>query len=126
MVVPLRGELWWVRQGGRRDQAADTSERRRPYLVVSGDPWNLVPEYPRLTLCPLTGNENVRRRYDTDVVLTKKETGLPKDSVVRCVEVYTVFRDVLLARIGAVSGKRMREVDHALALYLGLGAIVMQ
>jgi mRNA interferase MazF len=120
MVTPRRGEIWWVRQPPRPEQAADESSRRRPFLVVSADPWNLEPAYPRVTLCPLTGAEHVLRRYDTDVVLKKKETGLPKDSVVRCVEVYTVFTDWLLERAGAVSHRTMKKVDEALKRYLSL------
>ena len=109
-----------MRQPASSSQADDRAERRRPYLVVSADAWNTVEAYPRITLCPLTGAENVPRRYDTDVVLRKRETGLPKDSVVRCVEVYTVFRDVLVGRIGTLQAAKMREVERALGLYLGL------
>ena len=116
-----RGELWWVRQPSRPDQAADTSKRRRPYLIVSGDPWNIEPRYPRVTLCPVTGAEHVPRRYDTDVVVKRRESGLTKDSVIRCVEIYTVFRDTLLERIGRLPERRMREVDRALSLYFSLG-----
>jgi mRNA interferase MazF len=119
-VTPRRGEIWWVRQPSRSEQASDTSKTRRPYIVVSGDPWNLEPTYPRVTICPLTGLDNVARRYDTDVILRKRETGLPKDSVARCVELYTIFRDQLLARIVQLSEPRMREVDRALRLYLSL------
>ena len=122
MVTPRRGELWWVRQPARAAQAADTSTPRRPYVVVSGDPWNLEPRYPRVTLCPLTGLENVTRRYDTDVVLRRRDSGLPKDSVARCVEIYTVFRDQLEARIGQLSAAKLAEVDRALRLYLTLVA----
>lgn len=120
MVTPHRGEIWWVRQPAASHQSSDVTERRRPYLVVSGDPWNLEPRYPRVTICPLTGAENVRRRYDTDVVLRRSETGLSKDSVVRCVDVYTVFRDVLVERVARLAEPRMREVERALALYLSL------
>jgi mRNA interferase MazF len=122
VVTPRRGELWWVRQPAQSEQAADTSKRRRPYLVVSGDPWNLEPRYPRVTLCPLTGREHVARRYDTDVVLRRRDTGLPKDSVARCVEIYTVFRDQLIDRIARLSEAKMAEVDRALRLYLSLVA----
>lgn len=82
-MSPRRGEVWWVRQPVRPSQAADQAERRRPYVVVSADPWNLTTDYPRVTLCPLTGLENAPRRYDTDVVLHRRDTGLPKDSAVR-------------------------------------------
>jgi mRNA interferase MazF len=77
-------------------------------------------EYPRVTVCPLTGLENVPRRYDTDVVVKKRESGLGKDSVVRCVEVYTVFRDELIERAGRLPPRRMPEVDRALSRYLSL------
>lgn len=115
-----RGELWWVRQPASSGQADDRAERRRPYVVVTADAWNTVDAYPRVTLCPLTGAENVPRRYDTDVLLRKRDTGLPKDSVVRCVEVYTVFREALIERIGVVPGTKMREIEQALGLYLAL------
>lgn len=115
-----RGELWWVRQPGQKLQASDSRKPRRPYLVISGDPWNMETRYPRVTLCPLTGIENVPFRYDTDVVLRARETGLPKDSVVRCVEIYTVFRDVLESRITTISDKLIRDVERALCLYLSL------
>ncbi|MBI5479322.1 MAG: type II toxin-antitoxin system PemK/MazF family toxin [Deltaproteobacteria bacterium] len=119
-MTPRRGDLWWVRQPAWPEQAADTSKRRRPCLVVSGDPWNLEPRDPRVTLCPLTGLEHAARRYDTDVVLRRHETGLPKDSVARCVELYTVFRDQLEERITQLSAVKMTEVDRALRLYLTL------
>ena len=119
-ITPKRGELWWVRQPSDSRQATDRSKRLRPYLVVSGDPWNLVAEYPRVTLCPLTGAENVPRRYDTDVAVSRRESGLTKNSIIRCVEVYTVFRSELEERIGRLSERRMREVDRALSLYLTL------
>jgi mRNA interferase MazF len=121
VVTPRRGEIWWVKQPSDRHQASDRSVRRRPYLVVSSDSWNFVDEYPRVTLCPITGAEHVPRRYDIDVALKRKETGLPKDSVVRCAEIYTVFRDVLLERAARIPETRMPEVDQALRLYLALG-----
>ena len=115
-----RGEIWWVRQPSAPAQAGDGAKKRRPYVIVSANPWNFVEAYPRVTICPLTGVENIPRRYDTDVVLKKRESGLPKDSVVRCVEIYTVFREHLIERIGSIPERRLAEVDRALSLYLGL------
>jgi mRNA-degrading endonuclease toxin of MazEF toxin-antitoxin module len=120
VVTPRRGDIWWLKQTRDRRQAVDTATARRPYLVVSSDSWNLVQEYPRITVCPLTGAENVPRRYDTDVVLRRRETSLPKDSVARCTEIYTVFRAALIERVGRISEMRMSEVEQALRLYLAL------
>ncbi len=123
MVVPRRGDIWWLRQPRPASQARDASKARRPYLVVSSDSFNTVPEYPRIAVCPLTGAEHVPRRYDTDVYLSKRDSRLVKDSVVRCVEVYTVFRDVLIERVSSIPGSRMKDVDRALSLYLSLPPI---
>ncbi len=120
MTVPRRGDIWWVAQPTAPPQAGDACKRRRPYLVVSSDSFNVVASYPRVTLCPLTGAENVPRRYDTDVFLRQRDTGLPKDSVVRCVEIYTVFRRLLVARVSTLPGMTMKKVERAMALYLAL------
>jgi mRNA-degrading endonuclease toxin of MazEF toxin-antitoxin module len=119
-VTPRRGDIWWVRQPVHPSQAGDISKRRRPYLVVSSDPWNLEPAYPRVTLCPLTGLERVARRYDTDVILKKNETRLPKDSDPGTPEIYTVFREMLIERVARIPQRKMRRVEHALRLYLSL------
>jgi mRNA interferase MazF len=120
LVTARRGDIWWTKQPNDERQAGDASSARRPYLVVSSDSWNLVEEYPRITVCPLTGAENVPRRYDTDVILRRRETSLPKDSVARCTEIYTIFRSVLLERVGRIPDHRMAEVEQALRLYLAL------
>jgi mRNA-degrading endonuclease toxin of MazEF toxin-antitoxin module len=120
VVTPRRGEIWWVKQPSDPRQSVDTSTLRRPYVVVSSDSWNVVEAYPRVTVCPLTGAENVPRRYDTDVMLRRRETALPKDSVVRCTEIYTIFRSVMLERIARLPDQRMAEIAQALRIYLSV------
>ena len=123
MVAPRRGEIWWAKQPRDPRQTADQRERRRPYLIVSGDAWNLEPTYPRVTVCGLTGAENVPRRYDTDVSLRRSDSGLPKDSIARCTELYTIFKESLVERAGRAPENRMREVESALELYLAFPTV---
>ncbi len=111
-MTPRRGEIWWVKQPSDRRQAGDVSAARRPYLVVCSDSWNVVEEYPRITVCLLTGAENVPRRYDTDVFLRRRETDLSKDSVARCTELYTIFRSMMLERVGRIPQHRMVQVER--------------
>jgi mRNA-degrading endonuclease toxin of MazEF toxin-antitoxin module len=73
-----------------------------------------------VTVCPLTSIENVPRRYDTDVVLRKRETRLPKDSVARCTEIYTIFRSIMFERVSRIPDQRVVDVEQALRLYLAL------
>ena len=46
-------------------------------------PFNVVVRYPRVTVCPVTGIENVPRPYDTDVVIQRRDGGLAKDRIAR-------------------------------------------
>jgi mRNA-degrading endonuclease toxin of MazEF toxin-antitoxin module len=101
-------------------QALDVSKPLRPYVIVSSDAFNLHPEYPRVTVCPLMRKERPGRRYETDVLVRARDSGLPKDSLIRCVEVYTILRNLLVSPVGFVPGRLMRDVDNALGVYLSL------
>ena len=54
------------------------------------------------------------------MVPRRRDTGLLEDSAARCVEICTVFRDVLVARVASLPPARVTEVDRALRLYLSL------
>ena len=49
------------------------------------------------------------------MLLTSKQTGLPKDSVVNVSQLFTVDKVTLTARVSILSGPMMRKVDDGLA-----------
>ena len=55
-----------------------------------------------------------------NVLLTSKQTGLPKDSVVNVSQLFTVDKVTLTARVSILSGPMMRKVDDGLARVLEL------
>jgi mRNA interferase MazF len=55
-----------------------------------------------------------------NVSLSAEETGLSRPSVVNVTQLLTIDRQLLQARIGALSGTRLRAVDHGLRLVLDL------
>jgi len=103
-----------------RDQAG-----YRPVLVVSADAINRQPLV--VTVVIGTDAKNVPHDYPTNVRVTARETGLPKDTVFLCLQVRSLdpsrFYDPKTKRpllAGTLPRRRMEEVDGALKLVLGL------
>lgn len=52
--------------------------------------------------------------------IPRGEGGVPKGSTAQCAEVYTLFKENLDERAGAVPSDVMQQVDAALMLALGI------
>jgi mRNA interferase MazF len=118
-----RGEIYFA--------SLDPAEGReqsgyRPVLVVSSDAINRQP----LVVAVVAGIDaaSVARDYPTNVRVTARETGLPKDTVFLCFQIHSLDQ----ARLGNPAAKspratasmppaRMAEVDEALKMVLNLG-----
>ena len=97
----------------------------RPVLVVSADAINRQPLV--VTVVAGTDAANVPRDYPTNVRVTARESGLPKDTVFLCFQLRALdsarFRDPrngLVTPIGQLPPARMAEVDAALRAALSL------
>ena len=55
-----------------------------------------------------------------NVLLTSRQSNLPKDSVVNVSQLFTIDESVLRDFIGALSAKKMEQVDNGLRLVLSL------
>jgi mRNA interferase MazF len=98
---------------------------RRPVLVVSSDAINRQPLV--VTVVVGTDARNVPRDYPTNVRVSAKETGLPRDTVFLCFQIRSLdpgrFVDRqtgLPAPAGVMPAPRMAEVEAALRLVLRL------
>ncbi len=96
----------------------------RPVLVVSDDAVNRQPLV--VTVVVGTDSAHVPRDYPVNVRVSARETGLPRDTVFLCFQLRSLDHSRFLNRAGAafpagaVSEQKMREVDVALKLVLGL------
>lgn len=114
-MVIQRGEIWWADLGEPR---GSEPRYRRPLLIVQADAFNrsriattiAVVVTSNLALVEAPGN----------VLLPKRASGLPKDSVANVSQVITVDRDVLGERAGKISGELLQAVDTGLRLALDL------
>ena len=114
-----RGEVYFVSLDPAlgREQAG-----YRPVVVVSSDVINSLPLV--ITVVPGTDAKNVERSYSTNVRVSAKESGLPKDTVFLAFQVRSLdasrFAGPTVRRVGRLSELRMREIEDALRRVLVL------
>lgn len=111
----LRGEVWRVQYPKAR---GSEPAHVRPALVVQADGFNrsairtvvVVPFTTNLRLAGMPGNVLIRRR----------KSGLPKDSVANVSLVAAVDRGRLRERVGAVTRTQIEAVEDGLRKLLAL------
>ena len=88
----------------------------RPALVVQNNAGNASS--PTTIIAAIT----TRRKgsYPFHVDISALESGLPHDSTVLLEQLLTVNQNRLVKRVGNLSSTKMREVDKALQVSLGL------
>jgi len=110
-----RGEVWRVHFPKPRGSEPGHA---RPGLVVQADVFNqsairtvvVVPFTTNLRLAGLPGNVLIRRR----------KSGLPKDSVANVSLVAAVDRGLLSERVGSVTRRQLDDVEQGLRLLLAI------
>lgn len=111
-----RGEVWW----GSPHLTGDRS-KRRPFVVVSADAFNANERYRKVVVVHLTTTTRLGGPYPWEVRLPRGAGGLTHASVAKCAEPYTLFKDQLDERCGALPSRLLAQIDAALALALALG-----
>lgn len=113
MDFPARGEIWLV---SLSPALGSEIGKTRPALVISNDRNNEFAE--TITVLPITSK--VARAYPFEVFIPKAETGLPKDSKVKCNQIRTIDKKRLLKFLGKLSPDRLKKVEKALLIHLGI------
>lgn len=91
---------------------------RRPVLIVQDDQYNrsniatvIVLSITSTTrLADLPGN----------ILLSKKDSGLPKESVINVSQIATIDKSWVETKVGTLSQSLMEEVDFGIGMVLGL------
>jgi mRNA interferase MazF len=109
-----RGELYLVRKPGSRDP-----RKQRVFVVVSRQAL-IDSRFSSLVCAPVYSQHD---GLSTQVRVGLDE-GLKNDSSVHCDELVSLGKSVLTHYVGTLSPSRLREVDRALAVSLGLDSLV--
>ncbi len=110
-----RGEVWWA---DLPDPVASSPGGVHPVLVVQANAFNRS----RLsTVIAVVFTTNVRLAdMPGNVLVTAREAGLPKASVVNVTQIITADRSFLRSRAGKLEPETLERVDHGLSIVLGL------
>jgi len=113
MDYPQRGEIWLV---SLDPVIGHEIGKVRPALVVSNNYNNQFAQ--TVTILPITSK--VTKVYPFEVFLSKHESGLPKDSKIKANQVRTIDKKRLIKIVGTISKERLKEVEQALLIHLGI------
>ena len=110
-----RGEIWWVDFGLA---FGSMTMGRRPALVVQNDNFN-ASRIATTVVLPLTTNTLLAEHRD-NVLLSKKITQLPYDSVALVPQIGAVDKECLVEKVSKLSPVTMLEISSALSDFLAV------
>lgn len=110
-----RGEIRWASLP--RPRGSEPSGRR-PLLVIQSDPFN-ASRISTVVVAAITSNLKLASAPGS-VSLSKRGSGLSKDSVVNVSQLFTLDRSYLSRPAGRVSQEKMSQIDEGLRLVLSL------
>jgi mRNA interferase MazF len=109
-----RGEIYYA---DLSPPVGSEIKKRRPVLIVSNDASNRAAS--TVTVLPITSN--ISRVYPFEILLSSKESGLPKPSKAQAQQIRTISKDRLRGNVqGRVSAAVMRHAEEAIRLHLDL------
>jgi mRNA interferase MazF len=111
----LRGEVRWAELD---DAVGSEPGFRRPVLLVQSDPFNRS-RIATVVVAAMTSNLALAEAPG-NVRLTRRMSGLKKESVVNVSQLFTLDRAALGERVGRVPPSKMAEVDAGLRLVLAI------
>jgi len=110
-----RGDVWWAELEEPRGSEPGF---RRPLVVVQVDVFN--KSRIQTVVCVVLSSNLRLADAPGNVVLAKRDSGLPKDSVANVSQIITVDRAVLSERAGKLPVLARARIDRGLRLVLGL------
>jgi len=110
-----RGEIWWA---NLRAPKRSEPGYRRPLLILQSDDFNRSRIQ---TTVALVVSSNLRlAEAPGNVLLSRKDSDLPKRSVVNVSQIITVDRSCLAKKVKKLGPAKVREVERGVRLVLGL------
>jgi mRNA interferase MazF len=113
-VVVAQGEIWWA---DLPDPAGSGPGFRRPVVIVQGDAFNRS-RLATVVCIPLTSNLRWAEAPG-NVVLFRRATNLPRDSVANVSQIVTIDRTLLTEAVGKLSERQLQLVLAGIDIVLG-------
>lgn len=114
-MVIERGEIWWA---SLLEPVDSSPGLPRPVLVIQSDKFNRS-RISTVVIAIITTNLKLADA-EGNVLLTTRQSHLPKDSTVNISQLFTIDKSLLRDYVGALPAKKMEQVDNGLRLILSL------
>ena len=111
----LRGEIWWA---ALPTPASSEPGYRRPILIIQSDSFNRS-RIATIIGAAITSNLQLAEAPG-NIRLTKRDSGLPKRSVVNVSQMLTVDKSFLIEKAGQLSAVKMQEIEEGIRLVLSV------
>ncbi|MCT8335918.1 type II toxin-antitoxin system PemK/MazF family toxin [Leptospira sp. 85282-16] len=110
-----RGEIWWVDLG---IPFGSEPGYKRPVLIIQDNAFN-ESNINTIIVVPLTTNLNLATAPG-NVLLSKKDTNLSKDSVVNVSQIVTLDRERFINKASELKTKKIEKIEEGIKLVLSL------
>jgi mRNA interferase MazF len=112
-MVINQGDIYWIELD---EPEGSEPGYKHPHVIVQNNLFNRS-RIRTVLVCPLTTNLK-RASAPGNVLLDKKESKLPKQSVVNVTQVFTVDKSQLDEYVGSLTPKRTTEILDGIKLVL--------
>jgi mRNA interferase MazF len=112
-MVINQGDIYWIELN---EPEGSGPGYKHPHVIVQNNLFNRS-QIRTVLVCPLTTNLR-RATAPGNVILDKKESHLPKQSVVNVSQVFTVDKSQLDEYVGTLSTKRIAEILNGIKLVM--------
>jgi mRNA interferase MazF len=112
-MVIQRGEIWWASISEPRGSEPGY---RRPFLIVQSDEFNRS-RINTVIAVAITSNTRLAEAPG-NVRLSRKSSGLPKESVANVSQLITIDKQFLTKKVLRLAKRELAEVDAGLHLVL--------
>lgn len=109
-----RGDVWLVNLD---PTTGHEIKKSRPAVVIQNDIGN---KYSQITIIAPVTSQKLENIYPFEVLLTKKNSGLDKDSKVLLNQIRAIDKKRLLKKLGRVNDDVLNRIDEAIKISLGL------
>jgi mRNA interferase MazF len=114
-VVIQRGEVWWASLPNPRGSGPGY---RRPVLVIQSDAFNRS-KLQTVLVAVITSNMRLAQAPG-NLVLKRRESKLPKDSVVNVSQLITLDQAFLAEKVSKIGADQLQHVEDGLRLVFSL------
>ena len=113
-----RGELWWADLG---IPFGSEPGYKRPVLIIQNDFFNRSKLNTTVAI-PLTTNL-VFAEVPGNILITKNESGLKKDSVITVSQIEVIDKSKLIEKITKIDRSIIEKVENGIMFVLGISKI---